>query len=430
MSKSGTSGNGGQSFWQTELIIHPIDLEVGHFVIRLDIPWLDTPFPLQGVLIDSESTKQWFVDHCQWVVVDFSRSPNQLRPEPSQLSEEAARSARQTDPGHPINSLRGARLDAESVGAALKAYSLLDDQARRMIKTFADRGVADVKTAEKVVGELSEYLERNLVAMVWLTRIKDRDDYTAQHSINCAILALGLAHALEWPQERVERAGVAALLHDLGNVNLDLAILNKPGRLSASEYQHIKSHTIIGYELLCSELDTHPDLALAALEHHERPDGLGYPHGRKADEINPISMLVSVVDVYDAVTSERVYRPARSHHDALGILWRGRGRKFDRIMVETFIHFMGWVAPGTLVRLSSGELAIVEETNIGHGFYPVVRLLIPGASGYRAGRRLDLAELRDDEGRHPVRIDEVLPDGAQGVRVKTLLVSAMQADEE
>lgn len=426
MSRSSKPGVGETPLWQTELIIHPQDLEVGHFIIRLDIPWIETPFPLQGVLVDSARTRQWFIDHCQWVVVDYSRSPNKLRPEASQLSEEAARVARQSDPQHAINVLRGARLDQESVGAALKAYSLLDGQARRLLKSFSDRGAIEVKAAEKVVGELSGYLERNLAAMVWLTRIKDRDDYTAQHSINCAILALGLAHALEWPQGLTERAGLAALLHDLGNVNIDSSILNKPERLSATEYQHIKTHTSIGYELLKQEPGVHPDLALAALEHHERPDGLGYPEGKRADEINPISLLVAVVDVYDAVTSDRVYRPARSHHDALGILWRGRGRKFDRHMVETFIHFMGWVAPGTLVRLSSGDLAVVEETNIVHGFFPIVRLLVPGALGYRAGPQLDLAELKDEEDKPRLRIEEVLPDGAQGVRVKSLLVSTLE----
>ena len=122
--------------------------------------------------------------------------------------------------------------------------------------------------------------------------------------------------------------------------------------------------------MLSARRDVEEVVALAALEHHERTDGKGYPAGKRADQINEISRLVSIVDVYDAVTSQRSYRPARSHHDALGVLWRGRLHKFDRIMVETFIHFLGWVAPGTLVRLSNGELAVVEETNIAQGFYP------------------------------------------------------------
>ncbi|MEE4303376.1 MAG: HD-GYP domain-containing protein [Wenzhouxiangella sp.] len=418
-----------ESIWTREMIVHPSDLEVGNFVVRLDIPWIDTPFPLQGVLIDSESTKEWFEDHCEWVVIDFERSdtppprPRAARPRESDKTEEPFRPS--TDLRHPINALRGDRIDKDSVGVALRAYNLLDGQARQLIRGFAQKGTVEVKTAERVVAELAGYLQQNLAAMVWLTRIKERDDYTAQHSINSAILALGLAHALEWPPDQIERAGLAALLHDVGNVEIDTSILNKPDLLNEEEYRHVKTHTVKGYELLSKRDEVDEVVALAALEHHERTDGKGYPYGKQAADINPVSRLISIVDVYDAVTSQRSYRPARSHHDALGVLWRGRSHKFDRHMVETFIHFLGWVAPGTLVRLSNGELAIVEETNIVHGFYPVVRMLVQGAAGYRPGDRVDLAELRDDEGNPLIHIEEVLPDGLPGINVKAMLVSVL-----
>lgn len=417
------------SIWTREMIVHPSDLEVGNFVVRLDIPWIDTPFPLQGVLIDSEETRAWFEDHCEWVVIDFERSDT---PQPRRRPAPRAGQAREdepvtppTDHRHPINALRGDRIDKDSIGVALRAYNLLDTQARQLIRGFAGKGTLEVKTAERVVAELAGYLQQNLAAMVWLTRIKERDDYTAQHSINSAILALGLAHALEWSPDKIERAGLAALLHDVGNVDIDTAILNKPDLLTEEEYRHVKTHTLRGYDLLSERDEVEEAVALAALEHHERSDGKGYPHGKQAGDINPISRLVSIVDVYDAVTSRRSYRPARSHHDALGVLWRGRAHKFDRQMVETFIHFLGWVAPGTLVRLSNGELAMVEETNIVQGFYPVVRKLVHAAAGYRPGERVDLAELRDDDGNPLIHIEEVLPDGLPGVNVKAMLVSVL-----
>ncbi len=418
------------SFWTREMIVHPSDLEVGNFVVRLDIPWIDTPFPLQGVLIDSDATRKWFEDHCEWVVIDFERSdtppPAMKRARKERQEGEDPPVRPSTDLRHPINALRGSRIDKDSVGVALRAYNLLDTQARQLIRGFANKGTLEVKTAERVVAELAGYLQQNLAAMIWLTRIKERDDYTAQHSINSAILALGLAHALEWPPDQVERAGMAALLHDVGNVDIDTAILNKPDLLTEAEYRHVKTHTQRGYELLSNREDVEEVVALAALEHHERSDGKGYPHGKRASEINEISRLVSVVDVYDAVTSQRSYRPARSHHDALGVLWRGRSHKFERRMVETFIHFLGWVAPGTLVRLSDGELAVVEETNIAQGFYPIVRVLIHGGAGYRPGKRVDMAELRDADGNPELHIEEVLPDGLPGLNVKAMLVSVLE----
>lgn len=411
------------------MIVHPADLEVGNFVVRLDIPWIDTPFPLQGVLIDSEKTRAWFEDHCEWVVIDFERSDTPPpRPRPSGKRAESGEDEPvrpSTDPRHPINALRGDRIHEDSVGVALRAYNLLDAQARQLIRGFARRGVMEIKTAEKVVAELAGYLQQNLAAMVWLTRIKERDDYTAQHSINSAILAMGLAHALEWSPGRVERAGMAALLHDVGNVDIEPSVLNKPDLLTEDEYRHVKTHTLRGFEMLGKRDEVDEVVALAALEHHERSDGKGYPYGKHSADIHEVSRLVSVVDVYDAVTSQRSYRPARSHHDALGVLWRGRSHKFDRTMVETLIHFLGWVAPGTLVRLSNGELAVVEETNIVQGFYPVVRKLVHGPSGYRPSERVDLADLRDEDGNPLIHIEEVLPDGLPGVNVKALLVSAL-----
>jgi HD-GYP domain-containing protein (c-di-GMP phosphodiesterase class II) len=417
------------SIWTREMIVHPSDLEVGNFVVRLDIPWIDTPFPLQGVLIDKEETKAWFEDHCEWVVIDFERGDTTISPMPgrarSRTSGKPEAFGPSTDYRHPINALRGNRIDKDSAGVALRAYNLLDTQARQLIRGFAQRGTLEVKTAERVVSELAGYLQQNLAAMVWLTRIKDRDDYTAQHSINSAILALGLAHALEWSPDAIERAGLAALLHDVGNVDIDPAILNKPDLLTEAEYQEVKTHTERGYKLLSRRNEVDEVVALAALEHHERSDGKGYPHGKRAGDIHEISRLVSIVDVYDAVTSQRSYRPARSHHDALGVLWRGRSHKFDRKMVETFIHFLGWVAPGTLVRLSNGELAVVEETNIVHGFYPVVRMLVRSGAGYRPGERMDMAEARDGDGNPLIHIEEVLPDGLAGINVKAMLVSVL-----
>jgi HD-GYP domain-containing protein (c-di-GMP phosphodiesterase class II) len=193
--------------------------------------------------------------------------------------------------------------------------------------------------------------------------------------------------------------------------------------------EQVRAHTFIGYELLQEESSVNPEIARAALNHHERLDGSGYPNGLKGADIDELSRLIAVVDVYDAITSERNYRAAQSHHDALGALWQGRERYFDKTIVETFIHFMGWVAPGTLVRLSNDGLAIVEETNIGQGFYPIVRLLVEGPLGYQADRRLDLAELRDDPDRSTLQIKEVLPDGASGVKVKSMLVAALEGRE-
>jgi HD-GYP domain-containing protein (c-di-GMP phosphodiesterase class II) len=411
--------------WRDELILPPESIELGHFIVRLDIPWLQTPFPLYGVRVVDERTRQWFVEHCQWVVVDPSRSGSDAA---TIAGDDQSPEVESIDPSHPRNSLRGSRLDLDSVSASLKAYSMLDRQARQMIRASVDRGAAEVKLAEKTVSELSNYLQRNLAAMVWLTRLKDADDYGAKHSINCAILALGLAHALEWSRRRTERAGLAALLHDVGNVAVDGELLGRKGPLSPAEFRQVQQHTLEGFRRLSEDPSIHRDVAMAARDHHERLDGSGYPKGLRGEEISPIARLIAVVDVFDALTSERPYRPARSHHDALGVLWRGRGREFDEKMIEAFVQFMGWVAPGSLVRLSDQSLAIVEEVNIGQGMKPVVRRLKTGPAGYQVAGRVDLSAQGEGAPGDQLRIDEILPDGAEGLKVKALLVAMLDGD--
>ena len=425
-SRENSSTRSASEYWKTELVVHPLDLELGHFVIRLDRPWLDTPFELQGVEVNTPKVKQWFVDHCQWVVVDYQRSSNQSRPEQSERLASAMLASRQARPDHPINALQDVRLDEEAVGLALKSRSLLDDQARRLLRSAEENQSFDSAAAQIVIEELAGTLNRNLAALVWLTRIKDIDDYQGQHAVNCAILGMGLARALEWEPAQVEVSGMAGLLHDIGNLRVDQAILKKPARMTAEEFSAVKAHTAHAHEMLTLEHKLPREIATAALEHHERMDGRGYPNGKRGEAIHPLARLISIVDVYDAVTSHRPYRRARSHHDALSILWRGRGQKFDRLMVETFIRFMGWVSPGTLVRLSDGQTAVVEQTNAKKGFYPIVRLLKRQGNSFQAGARLNLARLHEGGDSSTLKVVEVLPDGAAGISVKSLLVAAAE----
>jgi HD-GYP domain-containing protein (c-di-GMP phosphodiesterase class II) len=198
-------------------------------------------------------------------------------------------------------------------------------------------------------------------------------------------------------------------------MKLDQRVLNKPGRLTREEYEHVKRHPLFGYLMLRIDDNIHPAVAQAVLEHHERPDGSGYPHGRTQDSLQPLSALISVVDAYDAITSRRPYSSPRSHHEALGILWKQRHRQFDAGIVEALIQFLGWVTPGTLVRLSTGDHAIVLRASQRHRLWPVVRLLEHKDGDWRIGRRMDLASHNDEYPERPMRVAEVLPDGALGL---------------
>ncbi|RFF27706.1 MULTISPECIES: HD-GYP domain-containing protein [unclassified Wenzhouxiangella] len=409
------------SGWAFESRVDPSELQFGHFVTRLDIPWSETQFPLQGVLIDSADKKRWMQENCAWVVISREHSPNQWMPTsrlPAAPDSSSPRRLRASRSGK--GKILEGEVNAETLNRALEIHNSLDSRIRDLAEQFRAGSEVDVDSAQSVVSELASVLEEHAAALVWLTRIKTRDDYTAQHCINASILSLGLAHALDWEEKKIEYAGLAGLLHDLGKLRIESEILNKPGPLTAEEYEIIKTHTTIGYQLLQEEGGLPDAVVQAVLHHHERPDGRGYPQGLAGGAIPQLARLVGIVDAYDAITSRRVYDPARSHHDAFSVLWKQRNQQFDGPMVEAFTHYLGWVTPGTLVRLSNGRLALVLQTGEGRGLLPMVRLLEITDAGHRLGDTLDLASQRPEVGDAPVRIAEVLPDGTEDVNIREL----------
>ena len=409
-------GMANELLWENEVLIEPAHLQFGHFVSRMDRPWMGTPFSLEGVLLVKQRQLDWFCQHCDWVIVDLLRSENRFRP-PRRTRYRGAGRAHEwsgylSDEQAAINVLRRAKLDQEIVSESAEMHSLLKSQAEALVDHIAQTGKIDSTHARQSVSAIAESLEKNIAAMVWLTRIKRADEYTAQHCVNVAILSMGLAQALEWQQDQIELAGLAGMLHDLGKTKLDKTILNKPGRLSDDEYDHVKQHSRFGYLMLREDKEVHPAVAQAVLEHHERPDGAGYPNGRDRASLQPMSALISVVDAYDAITSKRPYSSARSHHEALGILWKQRNQQFDAGMVEALIQFLGWITPGTVVRLTTGQHAIVLRASHQHRLWPLVRLLEPAGDTHRVTRRVDLAEHNDNHPKATIRVAEVLPDDA------------------
>ncbi len=400
--------------------IHPDQLEIGHFVIRMDIPWRDTDFPLEGVRVIDNVTRNWMRKHCGWVVVDLERSPGARSLQRYGLSDIAS-SKSGLSPN--LDVIRQATINEETLQEASRQYDQLDQQVLELMASMRDNKVLDTGAARQVVSEVSAALEKNLAALVWLTRIKERDRYTAQHCINTAVIAIGLAHGLDWERTDVELAGLAGLLHDLGKTLVDTEILNKPGRLTPEEFEQVKAHTVLGFELIREDDNVPLAVADAVLNHHERPDGRGYPGGKVGEEIKPLARLVAVVDAYDAITSNRVYDPARSHHEALGILWKERDKQFDGKMVEALIRLMGWVSPGTLVRLSDGDVAVVLESKSTRGLRPLVRRVRASANRHVLGEVVDLANYSGEKNASALRIAEVLPDGVDGINARYLIAS-------
>jgi putative nucleotidyltransferase with HDIG domain len=243
----------------------------------------------------------------------------------------------------------------------------------------------DAPMARSMVDGLAQAVAQNRPALMALTALKTYDNYTFTHMVNVSILTMGQARGLGIDGPLLREFGMAALMHDLGKVQTPIEVLNKPDKLTDAEFAIMKRHTVDGAEMLRRTPDI-PTLApVVAFEHHLRRDGSGYPHGVTRPTLNICTMLCSIADVYDAMRSKRRYQQAFPTDRILEVLKLNDGQHFDQHLVRRFVQLIGIYPPGNLVRLNTGEIAVVVKVYAPDPYRPQVRVLFD-----RAGFRLDL----------------------------------------
>ncbi|MGA1846053.1 HD-GYP domain-containing protein [Deferribacter abyssi] len=221
----------------------------------------------------------------------------------------------------------------------------------------------DTDTAKKVVETFVDSCFKKPHLVVTLSRLKSFDEYTFVHSLNVGILSIVLGKRYGFDVPGLKKLGLGALLHDIGKMKVPDEILNKPGKLTEEEFVIMKKHPVYGYELLKSDPNMTEEALKAVYLHHERADGSGYPLGLKEPQIHLYAKIVSIVDVYDAITSKRVYHDAMLPPKALQTIFSWSEKHFNKILVKFFMEVVGIYPVGTLVLLDTGELAIVFEQN-------------------------------------------------------------------
>ncbi|MDQ0058879.1 HD-GYP domain-containing protein [Paenibacillus harenae] len=224
-------------------------------------------------------------------------------------------------------------------------------------------------TLEPLLNNLQ--LERDVVSMLLL--LNTSDDYTYQHSVQVGMLSYYLANWVGYNNTEAMQIGKAGFLHDIGNCRIELGILNKPTKLTKEEFDEVKKHTLYGHEIISKSFDE-PYLAVSALQHHERVDGSGYPHGLTGPEIHPVAKIIAVVDIYSAMISERMYRHKRDLFDVLKELYQMSFTELDAFMTQTFIKHMIPNFIGKKVELVTGEIGIIVMTHPTEFFQPLIRI--------------------------------------------------------
>ncbi|KUO67752.1 MAG: hypothetical protein APF77_10145 [Clostridia bacterium BRH_c25] len=233
----------------------------------------------------------------------------------------------------------------------------------------------DVKPIRNSVCKMIDELMDVKDTMVNMQDLKSNDQYTFSHSVNVCVLSLITGISMKYDEEKLREIGIGAMLHDVGKIRIPNEILNKPGTLTAEEFDIVKKHTSYGYELLKKSKVLSTYASYIALTHHERYDGEGYPLGLRGEEIHEFSRIVSIADVYDAMTSDRVYKKRVNINEAVEYLVGMGDHHFDYNIVRNFIEHITIYPPGTCVLLNDGEKAIVVDVNKRYPNRPIVRIL-------------------------------------------------------
>jgi putative nucleotidyltransferase with HDIG domain len=248
--------------------------------------------------------------------------------------------------------------------------------AERLWDSAATEGMPDADAGRGVVDSLAQAVAQNRTALLALTALKNYDNYTFTHMVNVSILTMGQARGLGMEGSLLRQIGLSALLHDIGKVKTPAEILNKPEQLTDKEFEILKRHTVDGAEILRKTPDVPPLAPIVAFEHHLRADGTGYPRGVSRPQLNVATMMCGIADVYDAMRSQRVYQQAFPTDRILTVLQRNDGKQFDQNLVRRFVQLVGIYPAGNLVRLDTGETAVVVRTYPPDPYRPRVKVLL------------------------------------------------------
>ena len=391
----------------TKRRLHVSHLELGMYICELDRPWRQTDFLFQGFPLLKLEHIQAVRERCDYVFVDDTR---RVLLDQGQVIVPSATPLRVTRTMTRIP----LALEVQEAREAYRSSALALDQVLSDVQLGRP---IDTKACQALVKRNLESMLRNESAMLWLARLKSQDLYTSLHCLSVSILAMGFGTHLGLADEKIELLGLAGLLHDVGKMKIDPAILNKPGKLTQEEFEHIKLHPSFGYQALCSQDDIPAAAVQAAHGHHERLDGRGYPQGLDGYQIPFITRVVTIVDAFDAITSHRAYDDARPIQTAYDVLRSGADKQFDGALVQEFIRWLGVFPVGTLVELHTGEVALVLEKHPQLHLRPKVVVLRDANKAPCEPRYLDLSQLTVDVDGTPYRISLGISDGSYGLYI-------------
>ena len=371
------------------------DLCVGMYIHEFCGAWMDHPFWKSRFLLKSEKDLQRIrASSIGELWIDVSKGLDVTEGTPSVSPEDVAAAAE-------ASLLAAVQSRPVSQGVAMedelqRAVKLCANAKAAVISMFGDARMGQAlqfEQAGELVEEISDSVLRHPNALISLARLKNADEYTYMHSVAVCALMIALARQLGLNEALVREAGLAGLLHDIGKMAIPDAVLNKPGKLTDSEFATVRDHPVAGSHMLLESKQLSSLVLDVCLHHHEKMDGSGYPHRLAGEQISLYARMGAVCDVYDAITSNRPYKAGWDPAESIRKMaeWKGH---FDPVVFQAFVKTVGIYPVGSLVRLESGRIGVVMEQQARSLLAPKVKVFFSAKSKTPiAQETLDLARL-------------------------------------
>ena len=406
----------------------------GMFVSKLDRPWIETPFLLEGVLIENSDEIETLSAYCSYVYVDISKG---LSPDPRYVIKDAGverpQKVEQAKPAkasskdglNEYERLRkfnyaDATPFAEELRTARKIKEKLDLGLSKVLRDLRMGDALDIVTVKAGVEEVVSSIIRNPSALSLLVQLERSDDYTYGRALSTSVWCAQFGRRLGLEHKGISELGLGGMLLDIGKVKLPGQLLNKKGALNVEEFALLRRHVDFSVRILAKTQAVPTGVLRMVATHHERADGSGYPDRLINENIPIFGRIAGIVDTYDAMTARRPYTDTMyTPHDAIVELYRARHTLFQPELIEQFIQTVGLYPAGSLIEFETGEVGVVIAVNEMKRLHPTVMLIL--GSDKKPLVEFVTTNLAQQSEDGP-KVAKALPRGAYGIKMEELFL--------
>lgn len=421
------------------------------YISALDRHWLETPFLVQGFYIKDINDIHIIREICDYVYIDTRVSTSVITSNMSTVSSaledsslalsdtgdgDTTRPGENTAPsragfGGPQQLFPDKKLQQyedvthwkTEATTAEEAVNVLQIGLKSLLSRNERGGPLEVQKVKEAVEPMIDSVIRNPDACIWLARMKQQDQYIYQHSLGTSIWAVALGRQFGLPKKDLRSLAIGGLLFDIGKLQLDKTMLQANRRLTSKESREMKKHVEVGIRLLKEGGVVDRDILDMISFHHERYNGTGYPQGLLKDEIPVFGRIAAIVDCYDAITSDRIYASAMPASLAIRQLYNWKDVYFQAEIVEGFIQAIGIYPAGTVIELTSGEVAIVVAASRTRRLRPEIMLLLNSNKEPLSEMEfIDMKEVTHTKGGMPLDIIKSLEPNAYGIDLSAIML--------